>query len=300
MRLIGVSRPFPLVKAMNLVTSRPAHDVALAAPDRKGRMLTLVPWQGRVIVGTGQSASAVNANDEVRAQDVEEFAVDANHAFPALGITPAEVVLVHRALVPGTILRDGRAELLSVSQIVPHRRDGADNAFSVIGAKYTTARAVAERAIDLVGRATGRRLAPSSTAHASLPFAGIADHEALAIETARRLAVDLPAPSLQHLVRRYAEAAAEIVRIIAERPETAAPLSEAVPTLRAEVVHAIRHEAAVRLTDVLMRRTALGATGHPGPAAVETCAALCASELQWSQERVGVEIAEVEGIYRIG
>ena len=299
MRLIGVSRPFPLVKAMNLVTTRSAHDVALAAPDRKGRMLTLVPWQGRVIVGTGQSTSAVNANDEVRAQDVEEFAADANHAFPALDITPADVVLVHRALVPGTILRDGRAELLSASQIVTHRRDGAEGAFSVIGAKYTTARAVAERAIDLIGRATGQRLAPSRTAHTSLPFAGIADHEALAIETGRRLGVDLPLPSLQHLVRRYAEAAAEIVRIISERPDTAAPLSEAVPTLRAEVVHAIRNEAAVRLSDVLMRRTALGATGHPGRAAVDACAALCASDLHWTPARVDAEIAEIEGIYRI-
>src|SRR6476661_748617 len=47
MRMFGVDRPFPLIKAMNLVTSRRASDMALAAPTHDGRMLTLVPWRGR-------------------------------------------------------------------------------------------------------------------------------------------------------------------------------------------------------------------------------------------------------------
>ncbi len=63
MAMFGVSRPFPLLKAMNLVTSRPASDMALAAPVAGGRMLTLVPWRGRAIVGTSQSATVVEPGD---------------------------------------------------------------------------------------------------------------------------------------------------------------------------------------------------------------------------------------------
>jgi hypothetical protein len=37
----------PMVKAMNLVTTMRASDIALAAPSSAGRMLTLVPWRGR-------------------------------------------------------------------------------------------------------------------------------------------------------------------------------------------------------------------------------------------------------------
>ena len=53
------TRSLPLLKAMNLVTSKPASDIALAAPTSNGQMLTLVPWRGRAIVGTGQSAALV-------------------------------------------------------------------------------------------------------------------------------------------------------------------------------------------------------------------------------------------------
>src|SRR5918993_1851074 len=53
MAMFGVQRPFRLLKAMNLVTSKPARDIALAAPTTTGQMLTLVPWRGHAIVGTG-------------------------------------------------------------------------------------------------------------------------------------------------------------------------------------------------------------------------------------------------------
>ena len=59
MQAFGVSRRVPLLKAMNLVTSRPASDIALAAPTAAGQMLTLVPWRGRAIIGTGQSKTLV-------------------------------------------------------------------------------------------------------------------------------------------------------------------------------------------------------------------------------------------------
>ena len=43
MRVVRRAATVPLLKAMNLVTSKPASDIALAAPTSKGRMLTLVP-----------------------------------------------------------------------------------------------------------------------------------------------------------------------------------------------------------------------------------------------------------------
>src|SRR5262249_25583302 len=50
----GASAAVPLVLAMNLVTSKPASDMALAGVSSSGRMLTLTPWHGRALVGTIQ------------------------------------------------------------------------------------------------------------------------------------------------------------------------------------------------------------------------------------------------------
>ena len=298
MSLLGVRRSVPLLRAMNLVTARAAADIALAAPDTRGRMLTLVPWRGHAIVGTWQSAVVAKDGEAgLRGQDVDEFIADANAAFPALRLTRHEVRLVHAALVPARAGTGG--DLLPATEVVDHARDGVPDAISILGAKFTTARAAGERVVDLIGKKLRRPLRPSRTARTVLPGAGIADHEALAIETARRHGHE-PDPALvRHLTRRYGELAAEIVRLALENPALAAPLAPDQQAIGAEVVYAIRHEMALHLTDIVLRRTTIGAAGHPGAAALSASAALAAGELGWDQSRVRDEIAAVEAVYRL-
>lgn len=300
MAMLGVTRPFPLIKALNLVTAKPATDIALAAPDAHGRMLTLVPWRGRAIVGTGQGTTIeTTPTARISSEDVERLIAAANHAFPALQLTIGDVTLVHRGLVPAVAGRGGSAEFLAESRILDHASDGADGAVTVAGAKYTTARAVAERVATGLGRKLRRTLAPSRTAILSLPCAGIADHEALAIETGRRVGVTVDAPVLRHLVGRYAEGAAEIVKLIAERPGAAERLVPDAPAIAAEIVYVIRHEAALHLPDILLRRTAIGAAGHPGGACVTAAARIAAAELGWEGGRIDREIRDVDAAYRL-
>jgi glycerol-3-phosphate dehydrogenase len=296
MRLFGVEQPFPLVKAINLVTSKPAADIALAAPDARGRMLTLVPWRGRAIVGTGQWPASGPGDLAVTAADIERFIGDANHAFPALKLSAGDVTFVHRGLVPGAGTSDGAA-LLPNTRIIDHAGRGADGLITIVGAKYTTARATAERVAALAAGKVGKTLRLSRTAVTVLPGAGIADHEALAIETARKHALEPPLPTIRHLIARYAEFAADIITLVAEHPELAAPVSEDSTTLAAEVVHVIRTEQAVKLSDIVVRRTTLGAAGHPGRAALEGCGAIAAAELGWDQARTRDEIAAVDQFY---
>jgi glycerol-3-phosphate dehydrogenase len=167
----------------------------------------------------------------------------------------------------------------------------------VIGAKYTTARGVAERTVDRAARVLGKRIRPSASASTVLPGAGIADHEALAIETARDLNMEPPLPVIRHLIARYAERAADIIRLVDERPELGHPVAAGSDTLAAEVVHTIRHEMAVALADVVLRRTGLGATGDPGDDAVRGAARIAAAELGWDEARTSDEVAAVKRRY---
>jgi glycerol-3-phosphate dehydrogenase len=300
MRLCGVTRPFPLLKAMNLVTSKPASDMALAAPGPDGRMLTLVPWRGRALVGTSQSSSLVQPDDlAVRRSEIDRFIADANHAFPALALSAADVTLVHRGVVPAVQGRGSVPELKSSTGILDHVSDGASGAITVIGAKYTTARGAAERVGDLVGRRLGRRLPRSRTAMTPLPGAGIADHEALAIETARALHVDVPPKTLAHLIRLYAEHAADVIHVMRDREDLRVPLAAGVETIGAEVIHTIRNEMALRLTDIVIRRTGLGSAGPPPHDAVERCAQIAAAELGWDETRTADEVSRVARFYAI-
>jgi glycerol-3-phosphate dehydrogenase len=151
----------------------------------------------------------------------------------------------------------------------------------------------------MIGKKLGTSIRASRTAFTVLPGAGIADHEALAIETGREYGLEFELPLLRHLIARYAEGAAEIVRLIAARPELRQPLAPDVPTIGAEVVHVVRNEMAVRLSDIIVRRTGLGATGYPGDASVHAAARIAAAELQWDDARVRAEIAACRDATRI-
>lgn len=301
MQIFGVDRPYPLLKAINLVTSKPAGDLALAAPTAAGRMLTLVPWHGRAVIGTGQSDGLVQPDDlRISGVEIDRFIAEANEAFPALHLTRSDVRLVHRGAVPAETNTGGRPELRAAPEIHDHAAEGAPGAMTVVGVKYTLARGVAERAVDACGKILDGRLPRSRTSTTPLPGAAIADHEALAIESARAAAMDLPAELTRHLSALYAEAASGIVRLIAQHPGWGAPVAAGCPTVGAEIVHVIRHEMATRLTDVVIRRTTIGSGGHPGADAVAACGRIAALELGWDRARLEQEIAAVDAFYVMG
>jgi glycerol-3-phosphate dehydrogenase len=298
MRMFGVNRDVPLVKAVNLVTSRPASDMALAAPGRGGRMLTLVPWQGRALVGTAQSEGFAPAGDlTVTAAEIDAFIADANAAFPALKLTRDEITLVHRGLVPAARGQHGRVDLLGSSEIRDHAGDGAPGSLSVVGVKYTTARAVGARAAAAAAKHLGGSTRRTNTDTAILPGAGISDHEALTIETARAVGLELAPTIVRHLNAIYGDRSAAIVRIMAERSDWRMPLIPGRPEVGGEVIHAIRAEMACTLADIVIRRSELGAMGNPGREIVAAIATIAAEELGWDADRRDREIATVEAFY---
>jgi glycerol-3-phosphate dehydrogenase len=112
-----------------------------------------VPWRNRVLFGTWESDAGAN-DAAVTEADIAAFIDEINQAFPSGELTRAGVTLVHRGLVP----RHDRID------------DRADGLITVAGAKYTTARAVAERVADLVFAKLGRAAVPCRTGSTPLPF----------------------------------------------------------------------------------------------------------------------------------
>ena len=300
MTLFGVKRPFPLVKTMNLVTTRPVSELALAAAGADGRTLTLVPWHGRALVGTSQGPETTEAPEvTITAGEIDAFLADVNHAFPALRVGRDDVTLVHRGLVPAARGRDGRPTLRAHSAVVDHTADGAPGAITVVGVKYTTGRGVAARALDAVEKRLGRRPTPCRTEAQALPGAGIADVEALAIENIRRGQLHLDEDVLRAITRVFGTRCPGVLALAVEQPALAERLAPGCPVIKAEVVHAVREEMAVSLADVVLRRTSLAHTEAPAREAVGAAAALMAAELGWDHARVEAERAALEAALTI-
>jgi len=85
---------------------------------------------------------------------------------------------------------------------------------------------------------------------------------------------------------------------MAEQSGWRMPLVAGRPNVGAEVIHAIREEMGRTLADIVIRRTELGATGHPGPEIVTAIAAIAGGELGWDADRRNRELAAVDAFYR--
>ena len=106
-------------------------------------------------------------------------------------------------------------------------------------------------------------------------------------ETRRRLALS------------YGTAYSRVLQALWKNPADRAPLGASCDVTRGEVRHAVREEAAVRLSDAVMRRTEAGSAGHPGNDELRSAAEVMADELGWNRQRIDDEIADVERLYDI-
>ncbi len=126
----------------------------------RGRFLFIVPWEGRTLVGTDYQPA------ETTPGDPQAFLAEADRAFPWASLAGSRVVLVHEGLVPGRV---GASGLATRPRLHDHEaEDDLPGLVSLQGVKYTTARAVAERAVDLVLRRLGRPAVSCRTAVTTL------------------------------------------------------------------------------------------------------------------------------------
>lgn len=270
---------------------------ATAVIKRGGRNYFVTPWRGMSILGTTDTLFRGAPEDYAVTQaDVAEFLADLNALYPA-DLKPSDVRFWVGGLRPiGDEDTNPEHALAShKSQIRDHSREGGpDNLVSVVGIKYTVCRHIAQRALDHLVARRGGASAPCRTAVTPLAGGDIGDLESF-LDSARRTA---PPGTAEHLAHNYG-ARMKNVLALAANPEARELLPGSSEVLRAEVLHAVREEMALKLTDVVLRRTDLGTLGHPGRPALEEAVRLMAKELGWTPDRQQRELADAEAVYHL-
>jgi glycerol-3-phosphate dehydrogenase len=222
-------------------------------------------------------------------------------------------------------------QLVKRPQIIDHRVEGdLEGLISIIGVKFTEARRVAEKTVDLVFKKLGRTPPKSTTAVTPVHGGGIEQISAFVAQEMRKNSLSLSAEAVRYLIWRYGSEYPRVLRYFDGEPAspaafTALSCPEISPSplrwegrgeelswyeaglqvhndafealLRAEVLHGVREEMAHKLVDVVFRRTTLGITGGLGSACLETCAAIMAKELSWDTSRTQREEEEVRAAF---
>ena len=161
---------------------------------------------------------------------------------------------------------------------------------TLIGIRYTMGRYDAARAVDRVMDQLGVKAPRPRTE--SLPVHG-GDFQCFASlcrDIARDLGGMVDEETVTAIAHNHGAAYRELLPYVAAYPGVFAGTR----VLRAEAAHAVREEMAVRLTDVVMRRTELGTAGHPGHEVLAQCAEIMAREAGWDGSRQDKELNMAE------
>lgn len=287
----GVLRP---TKGVHLYLPRERvghrHAVVMRAP-RDERVVFAIPWGELTLVGTTDTDYRGDP-DAVRAEreDVDYLLEAVNRHFPAAGVAAADVVSTYAALRPLVGRRDGPEEAVSRS----HRILGdAPGLVSVVGGKLTTYRRVTERA---VGR-TVRELPGEARPGRGGPRAGPPGEPPDRLrERLRRAAqgLDLDEATLERMTTAYGPRIDELVPYL-RRDGAARRLVPGLPYRWGEVDYAVEREMALRLMDVLVRRThVLHEDPAHGTAVAEGVARRMGALLNWDEERRAAELRAFE------
>jgi glycerol-3-phosphate dehydrogenase len=293
-----------LSRGMNLVIRRPlVQDHALAVSSRRrsdsllpradGRLFFIQPWQGLSLIGTSHLVHAGRpdgfAFDEAW---LDDFLAEINDAYPPAGLTRADVLYAYAGLTPAA--KEPRGSEVQRSRrgvMVDHAAtDGLEGLLSLQGVKYTTARLVAEHVVDLAAAKLDAAVAPCRTWQDPLPGA-----RGFSAEAARQAAAAAAPEGGEELARLVADHGSLWAAVVA-LAEGAGPGPEAL--FAARVRHAVRHEMAIRLDDILVRRLDEVATGRLDARRLDGAARIAAAELGWTAEATRRAVAELRSLIR--
>ena len=269
----STERLFQPSRAFNLIVRRLPFDAAIGIPvPRRGRAAGAVldkgtvtyfimPWGRYSLIGTKHLPCEGDADGwQIGLREVSEFLEELNAVLGPWQLQPNDVVGIKAGLLPAQRASAGGEVLLQRhARIVDHARDGLGGLITMVGVKWTTSRLVAERAVQLVCRKLGRASVPA--AH-RLRVAGLEDPHG----------------------------GGPLYALEGVRAGTSGPLVEDLPVSVTDVEIAARDEMAVKLCDVVLRRTPLGLTARLDGAVIASCAQVMQRELNWSPAQTEREL----------
>ncbi|SKA28032.1 FAD-dependent oxidoreductase [Consotaella salsifontis] len=255
-------------------------DAGLLVPKTDdGRVLFILPWQGHALVGTTDTESPPLEHPVVSEADID-YLLDYVRRYTDLPVSRQDVRAAWAGVRPLVFDPDAKdTAALARDHVIIEDRSGL---LTISGGKWTTYRLMAEQAVDRAAAQAGLTAIQSRTAQMQVWGA-----TAFSKDGARELAVrfGLASDIADHLHRTYGDVA-PAVATLANEERRGERLHPDHPYIEAEVIHALRSEAAERAADVLCRRLTLALVDTDAAMATLPCVvSLMAEELGWDEAR---------------
>ena len=275
-------------KGIHLVFSRKDLDIgdsAIVLPETDDkRILFVVPWESRAILGTTDTGSGDLDNPTSSPEDVK-YLLDHLNRYLSVNLTTDDIVSTYagyRPLVKPRKEGQGQSSAkLSRTHVVLQSSTGL---VTIVGGKLTTYRLMAQDTVDILSKRDNTKPVHPTE---SLPLHGSAGWPILQKELAYKgTALGLDTDAIVHLGHSYGTGASTLLDLISDNPSLAERLIEDLPYLKAEVIYACRQEMAMTPYDILARRTSITLEDRDrGLGVVKDVATLMAQELHWTSDQ---------------
>jgi Glycerol-3-phosphate dehydrogenase len=298
------------VKGINLIIHKPLfQEYGVGLQENKkttsgkgSRFFFFIPWHGQTMIGTAYNRY-IGDPDLARLEEKEitNFLEEINTIYPPARLTMNDVSFGHYGLQPlseGQDENEAHPEPDRYSEIFDHESlAGMKGLISVKSTKYTTAPMVAEKVLDLVIAKGNLPVGPALQSAELSPYKKTSLEEEI-----DKLAFKDQAGSssllFDHFWQNYGPRTKKILELIRRNPEAPQLISRRPLVTIGEVLYGIREEMALKLSDMVCRRTDMAQAGCPTQESLQKVSEIMSKELGWDEIRRKQEIESVLQVYQ--
>eukprot|EP01091_Cochliopodium_minus_P018062 TRINITY_DN7233_c0_g3_i1.p1 TRINITY_DN7233_c0_g3~~TRINITY_DN7233_c0_g3_i1.p1 ORF type:complete len:711 (-),score=178.90 TRINITY_DN7233_c0_g3_i1:3-2135(-) len=260
-----------------------------STPD--GRVIFFLPWQGSTLAGTTDAPCELSYEPKPLEKEIRFILHQvSSYLDPSLQVRRGDVLGAWSGIRP--LVKDPSkesTESLSRTHVITMGKKGL---VTVAGGKWTIFRKMAEDGIDFVAQNFNFNITPSITEQIYL-VGGHGYHKELFVTVIQQFGFE--SEVAKHLCSTYGDQVFEIGKVAEltgkRWPVLGNNLALGYPYIEAEVRHAVLHEYAQTVVDVLARRMRLAfVNAHDACSVAPRVAEIMAEELKWDDKRKAKEL----------
>jgi glycerol-3-phosphate dehydrogenase len=265
--------------------------VFVRAPD--GHHAIVSPWQGYSFIGPTDTAITDHPDDVAANGDDVKLILNTVNATSNKKLSVDDVAGTAVGIRP-LIVEEGKDSYSTSrrAELYDHTKGGVKNLWSIGGGKWTTARGLAEDTLDSLLDSSAlanirTHTFPSRSIAVFGAFGWATDAQPFLEAAANsRSELRIDPQSRLHLARLYGTEHDRILDLVAADPSLGERISKRSGCLdiRAQIIFAVTHEAAITLGDVIHRRLVIGTLGPMTDAELSDVATVMSSVRGWSDD----------------
>ncbi|MFZ9588098.1 MAG: FAD-dependent oxidoreductase [Chitinophagaceae bacterium] len=257
----------------------PGTDALMIPKTKDGRVLFALPWHGKVVIGTTDTALNIINEEPIALEEEIEFILMHFNEYATSKITRKDVLSVFAGLRP--LVKTSNQTSTSLASRDHTIIVSKSNLITITGGKWTTYRKMAKDAVN------------NAAFVAKLPIVKC---------TTRKLKLHGYTNTLKYgdKFSAYGSDAELIQAMINERPELSKSIHPKYDYCHAELEFSVRNEMAMTVEDILARRSRLlfvdaRAAIEAAPIVAQVMARLLKEDQHWEEEQVSTFLALANG-----